>query len=802
MDHPWADGPGNESTRKPFWVKPIYLVVATAVLLGIAVVAVTSLQNRSASQYRTAVQTDELALQSFHMFTASWRAVISNQPPAPYMDVAATAFEADISIQLLLDSIASYEAELAQGHASNARNDIVAFSDFPRQALALLQEGRPEEALGVMAAANEVYYPLSAQVSRSAREYAASAERTRRLTLLASAIVLAVVFGVGALVYWRYRDSQRRAEHTSAEREIFRRSDARFRPLIQSASDVISIVDGDGVIKYISPSIARLSDSGPEDLVGESMMTFVKGEDARQLRSLLSEVSERPGYTQAAEILVQSHGEPRRTRQVQIICTNCLQDPDINGLVLNLRDISDRKELEAQLRDQAFHDSLTGLANRLRFLDRLEHALERAKRDSGKLVSVLYLDLDYFKNVNDEMGHTAGDSLLQQVAERVTDCIRSTDTAARLGGDEFAILLEDQHTADAARSVAEVILLQLKLPFQVLDREVFISASIGVVVADPDLMTAEEIIRDADVAMYDAKENGRGRIQVFEPNMQLSLVQRLMLTNDLNGSIEREELEVFYQPLLFLSDERIAGFEALIRWRHPTRGLLSPTHFIALAEESGFIQDLGHYVLSESCRQAQEWKDKYPDRADFRMSVNVSARQLQKPGFVQEVQRVLENTGFAAKALVLEITESVLIRHPQEVIGTLENLKNLGLLLALDDFGTGYSSLTYLKRFPIDILKIDRSFIEGMNDTDRDMLLVQTVIDLGHMLKLDIVAEGIERSEQLKSLQGLECALGQGYLFAKPLDASSAEAMLRDKAAGPSLPSRDSGGSGEEIRVA
>ncbi|HEU0073699.1 MAG TPA: EAL domain-containing protein [Dehalococcoidia bacterium] len=797
MNHPLAAG-----SHKPFWVKPIYLVLATILLLGIAIVTITALQNRSVREYRTAVETEELALQSFHMFTASWRAVISNQPSTANAELAPAAFEADVSIELLLKAIESYEAVLAKGHESNLRDEIIAFSGFARQSLALIQDGQPDAALGVMVAANDVYYPLSERVAQSTDSYSKSAEETRKLTLLASAAVIASAFIVGVLVYWRYRESQRKTEQAAAEQEIWRRSEARFRPLIQSASDVIAIVDSDGIIKYISPSVTRLSKSAPRDFVGESMMLFVRGEDARQLRSLLLEVSERPGYTQAAELQVQSRYGTDHTLYVQVICTNCMDDPDVNGLVLNIRDISERKELEDQLRHQAFHDSLTGLANRLRFLDRLSYALERGKRAGGKPVSVLYLDLDYFKNVNDEMGHAAGDSLLQLVAERVKGCIRSTDTAARLGGDEFAILLEDLHTVDGARAVAEDILQELKLPFHIRDREVHASASVGVVVADPNLLSAEEVIRNADVAMYDAKENGRGGIQFFEPDMQLSLVERIGLTNDLNGSIDHGELEVHYQPLLLLVSQRIVGFEALVRWRHQSRGLLQPAQFIGLAEDSGFIHDLGHFVLFEACRQGHAWKGEYPDADGLTMSVNVSAHQLQKPGFVQEVERVLKNTGFNPGMLVLEITESVLIRHPEEVIGTLQELKALGVHLALDDFGTGYSSLSYLKRFPIDILKIDRSFIEGMNETDRDMMLVQTVIDLGHTLKLDIVAEGIERSEQLKSLQALDCALGQGYLFAKPLDASSAEAMLRDQAAGPSLPSRDGGGSGKEIRVA
>jgi EAL domain-containing protein (putative c-di-GMP-specific phosphodiesterase class I) len=342
----------------------------------------------------------------------------------------------------------------------------------------------------------------------------------------------------------------------------------------------------------------------------------------------------------------------------------------------------------------------------------------------------------------------------------------------------------------------------MKLPFRIADRDVHIGASIGVVVADPQRITAEEVIRDADVAMYDAKENGRGRVQVFEASMQLSLAERASLTNDLNGAVERGELEVHYQPTLHLDSQRIASFEALVRWRHPERGLLQPTQFISLAEDSGFIHELGYFVLHEACRQAREWQLKYPDRGDFAISVNVSARQIQQPGFVPQVKSVLDETGLDPRSLILEITESVLIRQPQDAILTLEKLKDLGLHLALDDFGTGFSSLSYLKRFPIDILKIDRSFIESMDESDRDRMLVQTVIDLGHTLHLDIVAEGIERNEQLLSLRNLQCALGQGFLFARAQDAQSAEALLRDQV--PLLPrlARDGASAEEDAHVA
>jgi diguanylate cyclase (GGDEF)-like protein/PAS domain S-box-containing protein len=798
MSHPQSPLPRKQA---PFWANPAYLVVTFVALMVVSAGAVLALQKYSETEYRRAVESNELGLTTYHYFTSAWRAAQAFMPqPAVPQNLAQD--EQRESMQVLQEAYDRYHAEADEGEPSSARADLFVLSGSLERTRELLLTGRYDEALGTMYQANSDYYVAADSVYEASGVYLSAAKRAADLAHIASVSVYVMGFLAVGGTFFLYRRAQQKVEHASAEQEILRRSEARFRPLIQSASDVISVVDAEGKVQFMSPSVEALSGMKSEEFIGRTIFDFVGGDSERQLRSLLAEVKHRPGYTQSAEFRVESREDPRISRYVQIICTNRLADPDVNGLVLNVRDINERKELEEQLRHQAFHDSLTGLANRLRFMDRLEHALERAKRNGGKQVTVLYMDLDYFKNVNDDMGHSAGDALLRLVAERVQLCIRSTDTAARLGGDEFAILLEDHHDPEQALITAERILQQMKLSFHIGDREVYISASIGVVVADPHKMTSEEIIRDADVAMYDAKENGRGRIQLFEPNMQLSLVERLALSQDLNGSVDRDELEVYYQPTLHLDTKRIAGFEALIRWNHPERGQLQPTTFISLAEESGFIHDLGSFVLTEACRQGKEWQARYPEPGGFTMSVNVSARQVQKPGFVRLVRETLDRTGFDPRSLILEITETVLIRHPLDVIGTLEQLKALGLHLALDDFGTGYSSLSYLKRFPIDILKIDRTFIEGMDESDRDRMLVQTVIDLGHTLKLDIVAEGIERNEQLKSLQQLHCALGQGYLFARPLDAHSAEAMLRDQSARPVLPSLDEGGSERDVRVA
>jgi diguanylate cyclase (GGDEF)-like protein/PAS domain S-box-containing protein len=799
MSHPENQAP-KKST--PFWSRPIFIIASFSLVLVLSAGAIINLQQYSASQYDAAVEADELALTTYHLYTSAWRAALAFQPQTflPPEVVEQEKLDATALFDLAL---ARYQSEAAELNSSSAREIIVGFASQMEQVHTLIQAGQHDQAFGLMAGSNTTYYPMADAVYFASQEYARNATRAERWATFAIGGVCVVAFAFAVGIFSLYRRASRKVESAVAEHEIVRRSEARFRPLVQSSSDLIAVVDREGKVMYASPAIKRFSGLSPEEVAGTPIANLVAEEDRRAFYGLLSEVKNRPSYTTSAELHLLPRRDSDKEHFIQVVCTNRLSDPDVDGLVLNIRDVSERKELEEQLRHQAFHDSLTGLANRLRFTDRLEHALERGKRNGGKLVSVLYMDLDYFKNVNDDMGHTAGDALLREVADRVRACIRSTDTAARLGGDEFAILLEDHHNADEAGAVANYILEQVKLPFLIGEREVYVSASIGVVVADPHHMSAEEIIRDADVAMYDAKENGRGRVQVFEASMQLSLAERVALSNDLNVSVERGELEVYYQPTLHLDTERIAGFEALVRWNHPTRGLLTPMQFIPLAEESGFIHDLGYFVLYEACRQAKDWQAMYASGGEsFAISVNVSARQIQKAGFVQLVEQVLEETGFDAASLILEITETVLIRHPQEVIQTLAELKQLGLHLALDDFGTGYSSLSYLKRFPIDILKIDRAFIEGMDESDRDRMLVQTVIDLGHTLKLDIVAEGIERSTQLESLQKLHCALGQGFLFARALDASSAEAMLRDQSARPTLPSTDEGGTERDVRVA
>jgi diguanylate cyclase (GGDEF)-like protein len=441
--------------------------------------------------------------------------------------------------------------------------------------------------------------------------------------------------------------------------------------------------------------------------------------------------------------------------------------------------LAELSRLKEQLRYQAYHDPLTGLANRSLFVEQVESRI--ATSAPGQHPVVLFIDLDDFKVVNDTLGHVAGDRLLVAVADRVRSCVRTVDVAARLGGDEFAILLEDG--ADLAHSVAVCrrILEALQAPLQVEGQELAISASIGMAAARGESERPEELLRNADVAMYTAKADGKNRYAVFEPTMHAALVERHALASELAKSIGRGELLAFYQPIVALATGRTYGVEALVRWRHPTRGILGPDEFIRLAEESGAILALGRWMLVESCREVASWQR---DRDDGRiaLSVNLSAAQLQQPDFVEDLQSILEETGMPAGDLILELTESAMFHDTHTTIARLQALRALGVRIAIDDFGTGYSSLGYLRRFQVDILKIAREFIgdsRGDTGASDEWAFARAIIALGRTLNLQVVAEGIEDEGQLHALRGLGCELGQGYLFARPADGETIAAAVR-----------------------
>ena len=451
---------------------------------------------------------------------------------------------------------------------------------------------------------------------------------------------------------------------------------------------------------------------------------------------------------------------------------------EITHWMAGQRAVTERKALEESLRHQALHDPLTDLPNRTLFLDRLEEALARLGR-GGSSVAVLFLDLDDFKVVNDSLGHEAGDALLVAVSGRLRACLRPEDTVARFGGDEFAVLLDNGTVAgDDAALVAERIVEGLREPFVVKGREISISPSIGIVMATSSRDRPMDLLRKADIAMYEAKAKGQARYEVFDPTMNIRILERLEVENDLRRAIERGELRVHYQPKVLVSTGKIVGTEALVRWEHPERGLLSPAAFISIAEETGLIVPLGRWVLTEACRQTREWQELYPSDSPLVVCVNVSGRQLRHPELARDVERVLQETGLEPGNLNLEITESVLVEGELTNLAALRELKRLGVKLMLDDFGTGYSSLSYLKRLPADFLKIDRSFTKGLGKDPKDEGIVSAVIDLARVLGMKEIAEGVETTEQAAHLRELGCRYAQGYLFSKPLPAEGIGELL------------------------
>jgi len=441
------------------------------------------------------------------------------------------------------------------------------------------------------------------------------------------------------------------------------------------------------------------------------------------------------------------------------------------------RSIAERQKSEAQLRHNVFHDWLTGLPNRAFFMERLKSAIAKAKRYKDYLFAVIFIDLDRFKVVNDSLGHMVGDQLLIGTADRLKACLRPEDTVARLGGDEFVILLNNIKSVSDATDVADRIQVRLTLPFNLSGQEVFTSLSAGIALSTTGYHQPEDLLRDADTAMYHAKCLGKARYKIFDPSMHESAVRLLQLENDLRRAIERQEFQVYYQPIVFLETGRITGFEALIRWRHPTRGLLVPADFISVAEETGAIIPIGYWVLSVACRQLHTWQLEFSTK-HLTVSVNLSSKQFSQPDLIEQISCILQESSLDAGSLKLEITETTIMENAESATAMLLQLRDLGIELYMDDFGTGYSSLSSLHRFPVDVLKIDQSFISSMGISNDKAKIVQVIMMLAQNLGMETIAEGVETAEHMAQLKILQCKRGQGYFFSQPVDSKAAGAMI------------------------
>jgi diguanylate cyclase (GGDEF)-like protein/PAS domain S-box-containing protein len=553
--------------------------------------------------------------------------------------------------------------------------------------------------------------------------------------------------------------------------ETLRESENRFRSVVESANDAIILTDYQGKIFSWNKSAQTIFGYAQSEILGKSLSVLFppsyhhnSGND-NESDPLLASGLLHPG-SKAIELTGLTQGGHEFPLEISLSSWKTAEGIFYSGII---RDITERKTLEDQLMHQALHDPLTKLANRVLFRNRVEHALQRVERHRAPL-AVLFLDLDNFKTVNDTLGHAAGDELLLSVAERLQACLRTSDTAARLGGDEFAILIENTTNTDGAVLVAERIKDILHSSFSICGNEVFVGTSIGIATTVTGSENPDELLRNADTAMYMAKNQGKNRYVVFENEMHEALIKRVRLEADLRQAIEREEFVLHYQPIVDLRSERMIGMEALVRWNHPERGLIPPLEFIPVAEETNLIVPLGRWILDEACRQASAWQTQYNGESWLSITVNISGRQFQQNTFVKTVAATLAKSGLAPHSLILEITENTVLGNTEAMSKKLREIKDLGVRLAIDDFGTGYSSLGYLQRFPVDILKIDKSFIDKIDHGKEGAAVARAIITMGENLHLKTIAEGIETPEQIAALQNLGCELGQGYHFAKPLN--------------------------------
>ncbi len=561
-------------------------------------------------------------------------------------------------------------------------------------------------------------------------------------------------------------------------------SEAKFRSVILNCSDIILILSSQGDITYQNQSMTKILGYSSQHLFGTQIKTLVHPDDLAKFSQILNEI--KTGIDTSITIELRFRHQDQGWNTLEMTGINLLSDVSVNGILINARDITQRKETEEKLQFLAWKDPLTQLFNRAYFSQCIENQFHRKKRNSDYTFALVFLDLDRFKVVNDSLGHAAGDQLLQQIAKRLNVCVRPTDTISRLGGDEFAILLSDVDGLEQVISVAERVSKKLQAPFVLEGKEVFSSASMGIALCPAGEGSPEELLRDADTALYRAKENGRGRYEIFDQEMHQQAVNFLRIETELRKAMHSDALQLYYQPIICLRTGKLRGMEALIRWHHPEHGLISPENFIPIAEETRLIETLGWWVFQQACSDLQAWDGLGSEQLNLYVSINISTRQFNQPDLVEKIEQAIANRAIDPSRLCLEITESALIQNPDSAAEMFSKLKKVGIKLFMDDFGTGYSSLSYLQRFPVDTLKIDRSFIshislsENQQSSSENLEIVRAIASLAKNLGINVIAEGIEKACQVQLLKALDCDFGQGYWFAKPMNSEKTLQYIRD----------------------
>lgn len=565
-------------------------------------------------------------------------------------------------------------------------------------------------------------------------------------------------------------------------RILVQQSEEKYRNILETIEEGYFEINLDGNFTFLNDALCTNLGYDRDEMMGMSYRNYIDAATAKKLFTSLAEIRKTgQPMSQLGWEITRKDGNRRFVESSISLIRNAAEEPaGFRGLI---RDITERKQAEAQLLHDAFHDGLTGIPNRTLFMDHLQLTIERGRRKLDSTFAVLFMDFDRFKVINDSLGHTEGDNLLKQIAQRLKTSLRPGDLVARLGGDEFTILLNELDNESDALRISERFQEDLKVPFDLSGREVFISASIGIALSTTGHTQAEDMLRDADAAMYRAKAKGKAQYQVFDQTMHKDVIDRLQFETDMRYALERGEFCLHYQPIINLETQTLAGFEALVRWNHPERGLVSPMEFIPTAEDSGLILPLGKWTLYESCRQLHEWQAANPNLSPLMMSVNLSSKEFLQVNLAEQIVATLASTRLRPHSLKLEITESYLLENSEMAVIILNHLRDIGIEICLDDFGTGYSSLSYLHRLPIDYLKIDRSFVNRMVESTKNYEIVHTIIKLAQNLKMKVIAEGIETEDQLMQLKQLSCEYGQGFFFSKPLDAEKAKQFIENESA-------------------